>query len=92
MALANEQSVSFLTAQDEALLDFEASWWRADRPKDEEIRARFNMTTPRYYQQINALIDRPEAMVYSPLLVKRLRRMREQRQSARSAARLSVLR
>jgi len=50
------------------------------------------MSTPRYYQQLNTLIDRPEALVYAPLLVKRLRRMREQRQLARSASRIAPLR
>ena len=81
-----------LSEQDAAMLDFEATWWRAERPKDDEIRARFGLSTPRYYQALNSLIDRPEALIYSPLLVKRLRRMREQRQAARSASRLSVLR
>jgi hypothetical protein len=37
---------------------------------------------------LNALIDRPEALVEDPLLVRRLRRMRAERQRARSARRL----
>ena len=43
----------------------------------------------RYYQLLNALIDRPEALEHDPLLVKRLRRLREQRQRTRSASRLA---
>ncbi|MCL2783348.1 MAG: DUF3263 domain-containing protein [Propionibacteriaceae bacterium] len=81
-----------LSDRDEALLDFEATWWQAERPKDDEIRTRFGISTPRYYQQLNSLIDQPEALAYAPLLVKRLRRMREQRQHARSASRLAPLR
>ena len=51
---------------------------------------RFDMSASRYYQILNALIDRPEALAHDPLLVKRLRRLREQRQRNRSAARLTV--
>jgi len=90
--MAVTEVASGLSERDEALLDFEAGWWRAERSKDDEIRARFGMSTPRYYQQLNTLIDQPEAMAYAPLLVKRLRRMREQRQLARSASRVAPLR
>jgi len=88
----DERTALALSSRDAALLDFESAWWRAERPKEDEIHTRFGLSTPRYYQQLNALIDRPEALAYAPLLVKRLRRMREQRQQARSASRLSVLR
>ena len=37
-----------------------------------------------------ALIDRDEALAHDPLLVKRLRRMRAQRQRSRSARRLGI--
>ena len=88
----DERTGCGLSGRDQALLDFEATWWRAERSKDDEIRTRFGMSTPRYYQQLNALIDQPEALAYAPLLVKRLRRMREQRQQARSASRVAALR
>jgi len=91
-SVAIEPDNGGLSRQDQALLDFEANWWRANRAKDDEIRSRFGLSTPRYYQSLNSLIDRPEALAYSPLLVKRLRRMREQRQLARSAGRVAVLR
>jgi len=92
MTTALDERQTDLSANEQALLDFEASWWQASRPKDDEIRARFGLSTPRYYQQLNTLIDQPAALVYAPLLVKRLRRMREQRQQARSAGRLAPLR
>ena len=79
-----------LTALEAAILDFEASWWAADGAKDAEIRARFDLSAPRYYQLLNALIDRPEALAHAPLLVKRHRRLRQRRQEARSARHLSV--
>jgi len=74
------------------MLDFEANWWRSGRPKGDDIRALFGLSAPRYYQAVNALIDRPEALVYAPVLVERLRRLREQRRAERSAARVAPLR
>jgi len=73
---------------DAAILDFEDSWFTSSVPKEQAIMEHFSMTAARYYQQLNTLIDTPEALAYKPLLVKRLRRMRVQRQSARSARRL----
>ena len=59
-----------------------------DRIQETAIRESFDMSATRYYQVLNALIDRPEALVADPLLVRRLRRMRAERQRARSARRL----
>ena len=78
-----------LTEREMAILDFEKSWWQARAPTETEIRERFNLSAARYYQLLNALIDRPEALEHDPLLVKRLRRLREQRQRTRSASRLA---
>lgn len=79
-----------LSEREAAILDFEKSWWQARASKEVEIRERFDMSASRYYQLLNSLIDRPEALAHDPLLVKRLRRLREQRQRNRSAARLTV--
>jgi hypothetical protein len=46
------------------------------------------MTPPAYYQALNNLIDREVALLAEPILVKRLRRLREGRTSARSASKL----
>lgn len=78
-----------LSERDAAILAFERSWWTAAGSRDQEIRNRFDMSTPRYYQVLNALIDTPEALAADPLLVKRLRRLREVRQRSRSAKRLN---
>jgi hypothetical protein len=48
------------------------------------------MSATRYYQALNALIDRPAALSADPMLVKRLRRLRAARQRARSARRLGI--
>ena len=77
-----------LTERDAAILDFEDSWFTSSVPKEQAIMERFSMSSARYYQQPNALIDEPTGLAHKPLLVKRLRRMRTQRQAARSARRL----
>ena len=46
------------------------------------------MSPTRYYQVLNALLDKPEAMAADPLLIKRLRRLRTSRQRTRAARRL----
>lgn len=77
-----------LTEHDAAILDFEENWFTADVPKEQAIMDRFSISATRYYQQLNQLIDRDAAVEYRPLLVKRLRRLRSQRQAERSARRL----
>ena len=77
-----------LTQRDRELLRFERQWWKYAGAKETAIRESFDMSATRYYQVLNALIDRPEALVEDPLLVRRLRRMRAERQRARSARRL----
>jgi hypothetical protein len=73
-----------LSARDRAVLAFERQWWRFAGAKETAIRESFGMSATRYYQVLNALIDRPEALVADPLLVRRLRRMRAARQRQRS--------
>ena len=48
------------------------------------------MSATRYYQVLNALIDNPAALAADPMLIKRLRRLRSQRQRTRQARRLGV--
>ncbi len=79
-----------LTESQAALLDFEKHWWSLPGSKEAEIRERFGLSTTRYYQLLNALIDTEAALAYDPLLVKRLRRMRTARQRERTARRLGV--
>ncbi|MDA8439936.1 MAG: DUF3263 domain-containing protein [Propionibacterium sp.] len=88
MSTAPHESVDGLSERDAAILEFERTWYRLAGPRDQEIRERFAMSTTRYFQVLNALIDTPEALQHDPLLVKRLRRLRESRQRTRSAARL----
>lgn len=76
-----------LSDRDQRILEFERQWWKYAGAKEQAIRDLFDMSSTRYYQIINTLIDTPEAMAFDPMLVKRLRRMRSARQRARSSAR-----
>ena len=73
-----------LTRREHEMLAFERQWWRYAGAKEEAIRERFGMSATRYYQVLNALVDRPEALAADPLLVRRLRRMRGARHRQRS--------
>src|SRR6202030_813544 len=77
-----------LTRREHDILAFERQWWKFAGSKEDAIRELFSMSATRYYQVLNALVDRPEAMAADPMLVKRLRRLRASRQKARAARRL----
>jgi hypothetical protein len=83
-------SVGELAERDAQILAFERQWWKFAGAKEQAIRDRFQMSATRYYQVLNALIDKPEALAHDPLLVKRLRRLRASRQRLRSAKRLGI--
>jgi hypothetical protein len=72
------------------ILAFERQWWRYAGAKEQAVKEKFDMSATRYYQVLNALIDRPDALTFDPMLVKRLRRMRAARTRARSARRLGI--
>ena len=72
-----------LTDRDRAILDFERSWWTETGPKDTAIRERFELSGTRYYQLLTELIDDQAALEYDPLVIRRLRRVRERRRRAR---------
>ena len=73
-----------LTDLEVRILDFERQWWKYAGIKDSAIRELFNLSAKHYYELLNNLIDRPDALAASPLLIKRLRRLREARVSSRS--------
>ncbi len=77
-----------LSDRDREILHFERQWWKYAGAKEQAVREQFDMSSTRYYQVLNALIDRPEALEADPLLVRRLRRLRSARQRQRSARRL----
>ncbi len=73
-----------LTDLEVRILDFERQWWKYAGAKDAAIKELFNISAQQYYELLNNLIDRPDALAASPLLIKRLRRLREARIAARA--------
>jgi hypothetical protein len=74
-----------LDTREQAVLDFERSWWKHAGVKEQAIKDRFDMSATRYYQLLNELLEKPAAMAYDPILVKRLKRLRVYRQRQRVA-------
>ena len=84
MEEASLQLGSNLSDLEVRILDFERQWWKYAGAKDAAIRELFDLSTRSYYELLNNLIDREDALTASPLLVRRLRRLRQARISART--------
>jgi Protein of unknown function (DUF3263) len=72
-----------LDERDKQILDFERQWWRQPGAKEQAIRDTFGVSTTRYYQLLNALLDDPRALEHDPVVVQRLRRLRTSRRRGR---------
>jgi hypothetical protein len=73
-----------LSELDMRILAFERRGWRSPTLKEQAISDVLSLTATRYYQLLNELIDRPEALESDPVLVKRLQAQRARRQRVRS--------
>ncbi len=67
-----------LSESDRTILEFEGSWWLYPGPKDRAIREYLGISATRYYQVLRRLMDEPEAEHLAPMIVRRLRRLREE--------------
>jgi hypothetical protein len=85
-----DASSSELSERDRDILEFERQWWKYAGAKEQAVREKFDMSSTRYYQVLNALLDSPAALEADPMLIKRLRRMRASRQRARTSRRLGI--
>ncbi|MEU0491135.1 DUF3263 domain-containing protein [Nocardiopsis changdeensis] len=85
-----EDGQSALAERDQRILAFERQWWKFEGSKEQAIRDEFGFSATRYYQLLNGLVDRPEALAFDPMTVKRLRRVRADRQRQRNARRLGI--
>jgi hypothetical protein len=72
-----------LSEREQAILDFERSWWMRDGSKEAAVKEQLGLSSARYYQLLGALLTRDDALAYDPLLVRRLRRLRDRRRRAR---------
>lgn len=73
--------VDELTDRERLALDIAGRFYVHQSSRDEAARTELGMTAIRYTQFLNALIDRPAAIAYSPSVVNRLRRLRERRRA-----------
>lgn len=73
-----------------SVLEFERAWWGHSGAKELSIRHEFGWTPARYYQILNAVIDTEGALRYDPVLVGRLRDVRESRAERRRTLRPGV--
>lgn len=73
-----------LSERDREILDFERQRWKYAGAKETAIREEFDLSSTRYYQVLNALLEHPGAMQYDAQLVGRLRRIRDARRGVRS--------
>jgi hypothetical protein len=87
---ASALGVGGLDERERAILDFERESWRLQVAKERAIRETFGISGTRYRQLLRRIVDRPEALSYDPMLVRRLRRLREIRRKRRTAQRLGI--
>lgn len=69
--------------RDREILAFESKWWQYAGNKADAITRTFDISPVRYAQILNRVLDDPEAQQLDPLLVNRLRRLRDQRVTER---------
>ncbi|BEL11061.1 hypothetical protein Q0Z83_092520 [Actinoplanes sichuanensis] len=72
-----------LTDRELEILAFESKWWKHAGSKEQAIRDTFGLSSTRYYQLLNGLLDNPAALEKDPVLVGRLRRLRSARARTR---------
>ncbi len=90
MSAIQDPDAPELDERTRALLDFERTWWQQPGPKERAIRDRLGISPTRYHQLLDRAIDLPQAVAYDPMLVRRLRRLREARRRKRFASRLGL--
>ncbi|WP_206501647.1 DUF3263 domain-containing protein [Flaviflexus ciconiae] len=71
-----------LNALEEQVLVFEETWDHS-LAKPEAIRRQFGWSSFRYHLVLNRLLDSPAAILHHPVLVARLRSLRDSRQAER---------
>jgi hypothetical protein len=72
-----------LTEREVQILAFESKWWKHAGAKEQAIRDAFGLSSTRYYQLLNGLLDNPAALAHDPVLIGRLRRLRSTRARTR---------
>jgi len=74
-----------LSDRDRAILTLESAWPRHTGMKEDTIRTQLGMSPARYYQLLGRLIETEQALEFEPMLVRRLRRLRDARLGKRAS-------
>jgi uncharacterized protein DUF3263 len=80
---ADPKPQAALTEREQQILAFESKWWKHAGSKEQAIRDSFGLSSTRYYQLLNGLLDNPAALEHDPVLIGRLRRLRSTRARTR---------
>lgn len=75
-----------LTDRDREVLDFAGLTWRYAGAREQAIRDRFGWSVARFSQVLLGLLDRPAAVAYAPMTVRRWQRLRDRWRAARRSA------
>ena len=78
-----EEAKPALTEREQQIIAFESKWWKHAGAKEQAIRDTFDLSSTRYYQLLNGLLDNPAALEHDPVLIGRLRRLRSARARTR---------
>lgn len=68
-----------MTDEDREILALERRWYARPGAKETAILAELGMSPVRYYQRLLSIVEDPEALAAEPVLVHRLRRLKERR-------------
>ncbi len=82
-AVPAAEAPAALSDRAQQILAFEARWWKHAGAKEQAIRDTFALSSTRYYQLLNGLLDDPAALAHDPVLIGRLRRLRSTRARTR---------
>lgn len=74
-----------MTVREHMALTLAATPYRYPARREEAALHTLNMTPPRFWQVVDALLDRPDVEATYPQAVNRLKRLRDQRRRARAA-------
>src|SRR5690606_11391972 len=74
-----------MTDDEHTALTIEAAYWRYPGAKEARIRDELGWSATRHAEVVQALIDRPDVEAEEPMVVRRLRRLRDQRRALRRA-------
>ena len=75
-----------MTDDERVALGIEAAYWKHLGAKETHIRETLGWSAVRHAQVVNALINRADVEAEEPMVVRRLRRVRERRRRVRAMA------